>query len=68
MQNMSALDAAYAEAGVAGVVNTQFAARERLKAFGKKSAALMRPKSWLPPVPRAAFCHGSGDDSSDCMT
>ncbi len=33
--NMSALDAAYAEAVIAGVVNTQPAARERLDAFRK---------------------------------
>ncbi|MCV6591918.1 MAG: crotonase/enoyl-CoA hydratase family protein [Silicimonas sp.] len=43
MQNMSALDAAYAEAVVAGVVNTQQAARERLDAFAKKTAARVRP-------------------------
>ena len=33
--NMSALDASYAEAVLAGVVNTQPAARERLEAFSK---------------------------------
>lgn len=43
MQNMSALDAAYAESVVAGVVNTQKAARERLDAFAKKTAARVRP-------------------------
>ena len=43
MQNMSGLDAAYAEAVVAGVVNTQPAARERLEAFANKSAARVRP-------------------------
>lgn len=43
MQNMSALDAAYAEAVVAGVVNTQHDARERLAAFADKSAARVRP-------------------------
>lgn len=43
MQNMSGLDAAYAEAVVAGVVNTQSAARERLDAFAKKTAARVRP-------------------------
>ncbi|MGG7567869.1 crotonase/enoyl-CoA hydratase family protein [Rhodovulum sp. DZ06] len=42
MQNMSALDAAYAEAVVAGVVNTQAPARERLAAFADKSAARVR--------------------------
>lgn len=45
MQNMSALDAAYAEAVVAGVVNTQSAARERLEAFANKTAARVRPNS-----------------------
>ncbi|NND18142.1 MAG: crotonase/enoyl-CoA hydratase family protein [Silicimonas sp.] len=43
MQNMSGLDAAYAEAVVAGVVNTQPAARERLEAFANKTAARIRP-------------------------
>jgi enoyl-CoA hydratase/carnithine racemase len=43
MQNMSALDAAYAEAVVAGVVNTQPEARARLAAFADKSAARVRP-------------------------
>lgn len=41
--NMSALDGAYAEAVVAGVVNTQPDARERLKAFANKTAARVRP-------------------------
>jgi (methylthio)acryloyl-CoA hydratase len=41
--NMSALDASYAEAVVAGVVNTQPAARERLEAFANKTAARIRP-------------------------
>ncbi len=41
--NMSALDAAYAEAVVAGVVNTQPAARARLDAFAKGDAARIRP-------------------------
>lgn len=41
--NMSALDAAYAEAVIAGVVNTQPAARERLNAFAKGTAARIRP-------------------------
>lgn len=45
MQNMSAMDAAYAEAVVAGVVNTQPAARARLAAFADKSAARVRPNS-----------------------
>lgn len=43
MQNMSALDAAYAEACVAGVVNTQPEARARLQAFADKSGARIRP-------------------------
>ncbi|MCU9847805.1 crotonase/enoyl-CoA hydratase family protein [Defluviimonas sp. WL0024] len=43
MQNMSALDAAYAEAVVAGVVNTQGEARGRLEAFADKTAARVRP-------------------------
>jgi len=41
--NMSALDAAYAEAVVAGVVNTQPEARARLAAFANKTAARVRP-------------------------
>jgi (methylthio)acryloyl-CoA hydratase len=45
MQNMSAMDAAYAEAMVAGVVNTQPEARARLAAFADKSAARVRPNS-----------------------
>jgi enoyl-CoA hydratase/carnithine racemase len=43
MQNMSALDAAYAEACVAGIVNTQAPARARLQAFADKTAARVRP-------------------------
>lgn len=43
MQNMSAMDAAYAEAVVAGVVNTQPEARARLAAFADKTAARVRP-------------------------
>lgn len=43
IQNMSAMDGAYAEAVVAGVVNTQHDARERLAAFADKSAARVRP-------------------------
>jgi enoyl-CoA hydratase/carnithine racemase len=45
MQNMSALDAAYSEAAVAGIVNTQPEARSRLAAFADKSAARIRPNS-----------------------
>ncbi|UOM36267.1 methylthioacryloyl-CoA hydratase [Acuticoccus sp. I52.16.1] len=45
MQNMSSFDAAYAEAVVAGVVNTQPAARERLAAFADKTAARVRPNA-----------------------
>ena len=42
IQNMSAMDAAYTEAVVAGVVNTQHDARKRLAAFADKSAARVR--------------------------
>jgi enoyl-CoA hydratase/carnithine racemase len=42
MQNMSAMDAAYAESVIAGVVNTQPEARARLAAFADKSAARVR--------------------------
>ncbi len=42
-QNMSGLDAAYAEAVLAGVVNTQPAARGRLAAFADGTAARVRP-------------------------
>ena len=45
MQNMSTFDAAYAESVVAGIVNTQPDARERLAAFADKSAARVRPNS-----------------------
>lgn len=45
MQNMSSFDAAYSEAVVAGVVNTQPDARERLAAFADKSAPRTRPAS-----------------------
>ena len=45
LNNMSGMDAAYAEAVVAGVVNTQAAARERLEAFANKTAARVRPNS-----------------------
>ncbi len=41
--NMSALDASYAEAFVAGVVNTQPEARSRLEAFANRSAERVRP-------------------------
>ncbi len=44
MQNMSALDAAYAESVVAGIVNTQPASRDRLEAFANKTAARVRPE------------------------
>lgn len=44
MQNMSALDAAYAESVVAGIVNTQPASRGRLEAFANKTAARVRPE------------------------
>lgn len=44
MQNMSGLDAAYAEAVLAGVVNTQPAARGRLAAFADKTAPRVRPE------------------------
>ncbi len=43
LTNMSALDASYAEAVIAGVVNTQPEARERLEAFANKTAARIRP-------------------------
>ena len=43
MQNMSGFDAAYAEACVAGVVNTQPEARARLAAFADKSGPRIRP-------------------------
>lgn len=46
MQNMSALDAAYAEACVAGIVNTQEPARARLEAFANKTAARVRPDGY----------------------
>jgi len=45
MQNMSAMDAAYAESVVAGVVNTQADARARLAAFADKSGARVRPNT-----------------------
>ena len=42
-RNMSALDASYMEAFVAGVVNTQADASDRLAAFADKTAARVRP-------------------------
>lgn len=45
MNNMSGMDAAYAEAFVAGIVNTQPDARARLEAFADKSAPRVRPNS-----------------------
>ncbi|PIE12589.1 MAG: enoyl-CoA hydratase [Rhodobacterales bacterium] len=45
MNNMSNMDAAYAEAFVGGIVNTQPAARERLAAFANKTAARVRPNT-----------------------
>ncbi len=45
LNNMSGMDAAYAEAVVGGVVNTQPAARARLEAFANKTADRVRPKS-----------------------
>ncbi|MFH5773047.1 crotonase/enoyl-CoA hydratase family protein [Paracoccus sp. NGMCC 1.201697] len=43
MQNMSGLDAAYAEAMVAGIVNTQDAAKDRLDAFARGTAHKIAP-------------------------
>lgn len=45
VQNMSAMDAAYLESVVAGIVNTQPASRGRLAAFADKSAARVRPNT-----------------------
>ncbi|MEN9894449.1 MAG: Methylthioacryloyl-CoA hydratase, partial [Pseudomonadota bacterium] len=45
LQNMPGLHASYAEAFIAGVVNTQPASRERLAAFADKTAARTKPKS-----------------------
>jgi len=39
------LDGAYAESVVAGIVNTQPAARARLEAFADKTGARVRPES-----------------------
>lgn len=44
MQNMSGLDAAYAEAMVAGIVNTQDAAKGRLDSFARGTATKIKPK------------------------
>lgn len=44
MGNMSSFDAAYAEAAMAGIVNTQPEARSRLHAFATKTAVRIRPK------------------------
>ncbi|MDR9486124.1 MAG: crotonase/enoyl-CoA hydratase family protein [Sediminimonas sp.] len=44
MQNMSALDASYAESVLAGIVNTQAASNERLEAFANKTGARVRPE------------------------
>jgi (methylthio)acryloyl-CoA hydratase len=44
MQNMSALDAAYAEAVVVGVVSVWGAACGRLEVFANKTAARVRPE------------------------
>lgn len=43
-QNMSGLDAAYAEAVLAGIVNTQSAARGRLAAFADGTGKRIRPE------------------------
>ena len=45
LNNMSGMDAAYAEAVIAGVVNTQPDARSRLEAFANKTAARVRPNT-----------------------
>lgn len=44
VQNMSALDAAYFEAVMAGMVNTQPEAQKRLADFAAKKAELVKPK------------------------
>jgi (methylthio)acryloyl-CoA hydratase len=44
MQNMSALDASYAEAVVAGIVNTQPASHDLLEAFANKTGARIKPE------------------------
>lgn len=45
VQNMSALDASYTEALMAGLVNTQADANQRLAAFADKSAEKVKPES-----------------------
>ncbi len=45
VQNMSALDASYLEAVIAGMVNTSPDARERLASFANKTAPLVKPAS-----------------------
>ena len=44
MQNMSGFDASYAEAVVAGIVNTQPASRELLEAFVNKTGNRIKPE------------------------
>jgi (methylthio)acryloyl-CoA hydratase len=44
MQNMSAFDASYAEAMVAGIVNTNQDSRDRLEAFANKTAPKVKPE------------------------
>lgn len=44
MQNMSPLDASYAESVVAGIVNTQPASKERLEAFANKTGPRVKPQ------------------------
>ncbi len=43
IQNMSSMDAFYAEAFIAGVTNTQPDSRDRLRAFAEKTAAKVKP-------------------------
>ncbi len=43
VQNMSALDASYLEAVIAGMVNTSPDSRERLASFANKTAPLVKP-------------------------
>ena len=62
MRNMSALDAAYAEAVLAGVVNTQPEGRARLAAFADKSAARVRPT-----VEASEFGHHFTRAQSSCQ-
>lgn len=44
IQSMPALEAYFAEAFIAGVVNTQEASRERLEAFAQKTAMKVKPR------------------------